>query len=234
MKQSYDLCVPEGEIKGVVLGIHGFGGSKNSGVLAALRKALADNGYATVTFDLPAHGDNRTDEPLRLDQCVDAVADAVAYARTPGKPLSVFATSFGAYLTLVHIAEEKGTYDRVVLRAPAVYMDETFARLVSWNDHPEAEVWNMSHDDQPLWVDRTFAEALRTHRPEDMQFGIDRIEVLQGTLDDVVDWHKNADFFARHFGDKCRIHYLEGLGHAARTPRDVQAIVEAAIPLLTR
>ena len=45
----------DGGIDRVILGIHGFGGSKESGALTMLADAMRGEKTALVCFDLPAH-----------------------------------------------------------------------------------------------------------------------------------------------------------------------------------
>ena len=99
------LDLPEsGAVRRIVLGVHGLGGSTEDAIQRSLAEEMPMFGAAVVRFDLPAHGCN----PLESDgftvaNCVDTLlAVAVdACRRFPEvEDLCVFATGFGAYITL--------------------------------------------------------------------------------------------------------------------------------------
>ncbi len=112
-----------GEIRRVILGVHGFGGSKESGALTKLASAMTGEQTALIAFDLPAHGQSAVDE-TRLT-VADAVADlramiGVVQTQYPDADKTLFATSFGGFLAL--LCADCLQEWRVVLRAPAVTM----------------------------------------------------------------------------------------------------------------
>lgn len=113
----------------VVVGVHGFGGSKKSAANDALAERLTEQGSALLCFDFPAHGQsNAADEMLRVDNCIRdllAVCDW-AGSQFPDAPLSIFATSFGGYITLLALDKIKQLPEHLVLRTPAVRMTKLF------------------------------------------------------------------------------------------------------------
>jgi hypothetical protein len=212
VQDGYRIYKPTDALKGVVVGIHGFSGSQNSQVLLMLGDALAAKGYALITFDLPCHGDHQKEERLSLEVCFDAVAQAVHYAQSMGADTSIFATSFGAYLTLLYLARTKATLAHVILRAPAVYMAESFDVLLKEKGYAqEQEVWQMGHE-YPLYVDGKFVLDLKANALENLTFE-GEVHVIQGQRDTIVDWRKNAAFFADKFGERAQIHYIPHANH---------------------
>ena len=96
---SCKLYAPSSEVPRLaVLGVHGFGGDKESSALQALGNVLTAHGGALLCFDFPAHGaSNAADAQLSVEHCkLDLLA---AYAclreRFPKAPTGLFATSFG-------------------------------------------------------------------------------------------------------------------------------------------
>lgn len=112
-----------GNVKAVIIGVHGFAGDKESSMLSELAKAMDSKDGALVCFDLPAHGDSGEDEEkLTVENCIsDLLAVAGWVTDTyPTAEKTVFATSFGGYISLLCAHRLKGY--RMVLRAPAVTM----------------------------------------------------------------------------------------------------------------
>lgn len=124
-----------GTVQRCIIGVHGLGGSNKSVCLAAIAEEMALYNTATVCPDLPAHGESRLpDRALTLASCREALLSAAELARTrypDAEELCVFATSFGAYLTLLALRDltERAEHLRIVLRAPAVQMAQTFLKI---------------------------------------------------------------------------------------------------------
>lgn len=220
-EMNYNISLPENDMKGMVLGIHGFGSSGRGKTLMQLGSELRLQGYGLLTFDLPSHGINKSNVLSSLDECIEAVDNAVSYAKSFGKPLSVFATSFGAYLTLLYMAKNKYEFERIVLRAPAVYMDEVFCGLLDERAYSkDSDVWQMGHDDYPIFVEKQFLSQLEKNRLENFDFPSCATLVIQGQQDNVVDWKKNAVFFDNKFGGNVRFEYMPTTYHFFRTEEE--------------
>jgi len=86
-------------------------------------------GIGAVAFDHPAHGESAVDGGfLRIANCLDDLAAVEARARTlaPDTEIVYFASSFGAYVTLIYLAGRKEGECRAFLRSAAVSMPRLF------------------------------------------------------------------------------------------------------------
>ncbi len=114
-------------ISPVVLCCHGFGGNKeNKAALRLAQKVLhkrSDIGF--LAFDWPCHGQDAR-KKLDLDDCDHYLTLVIDYAKNDlgAQTLFVFATSFGAYLTLKYISEHENPFCKIALRSAAVRMYE--------------------------------------------------------------------------------------------------------------
>ena len=158
-------CMPvlrDKPLKGIILGIHGFSGSKESTGLHVLAKKVVPEGYGIVCFDLPAHWKSpAAPEMLKVENAMRDIFFMAEECRRefPDLPKYIFATSFGAYLTLLCCKEsscliaggDKGDKNltaaggekaltpaggaladyHIILRAPAVTMPEVFLNLLN-------------------------------------------------------------------------------------------------------
>ena len=70
-----------GDIRRVVLGVHGLGGSTEDAIQQAMAEEMEMFYSATVRFDLPAHGKNEETE-LLLDSCLDTLYAVAAGNQT--------------------------------------------------------------------------------------------------------------------------------------------------------
>lgn len=117
----------------VVLGVHGIGGSKNDSIQVSIAEEMELFGSPVLRFDLPAHGENE-EEILSLRGCVDTLLDAADYLveRYPDlKDLCIFATGFGAYVTLTAMQDliELDCRVKLVIQTPSLRMDQTVLNM---------------------------------------------------------------------------------------------------------
>ena len=119
----------------MVLGVHGLGGSARDAIQEGIAEEMDLFSAATVRFDFPAHGESPLDsEYLTLDNCVNTLYAAARFAkeRYPEvEDLCVFASGFGAYVTLVTLPDLLELPGRVklVVQTPSVRMHETLLTM---------------------------------------------------------------------------------------------------------
>ncbi|MCL2792578.1 MAG: alpha/beta hydrolase [Spirochaetaceae bacterium] len=122
-----------GQEKVVCVIVHGFGSHKKSFTAKMMLEELPLLGIGAISFDLPAHGESEADgEFLRLNNCLADLAAVEAHARAlaPKAEIVYFASSFGAYITLIHLAAKKKNC-RAFLRSAAVNMPSLLIQLLT-------------------------------------------------------------------------------------------------------
>ena len=105
--------------------VHGLGSSKNGFMAEMMLDKLPLSGIGAIAFDLPAHGESKVEgEFLRIDNCLDdfAAVEARAGVLAPKAEIVYFASSFGAYITLIYLAGREPGKRRAFLRSAAVSM----------------------------------------------------------------------------------------------------------------
>ena len=125
-----------GRIQRVILGVHGFGGSADDQIQAGIAEEMGLFGAAMVRFDFPAHGQSPMDsEAFTLENCKETLWAAAVYAKEQYpdvEDLCIFATGFGAYVTLISLQDllELPGRVRLVVQTPSVRMDETLLSMI--------------------------------------------------------------------------------------------------------
>lgn len=156
-----------GEIRRVVLGVHGLGGSMLDDIQVSIAEEMELFYSATVRFDFPAHGESPVEEPLSLQACRDSLMTAARYARETFpevEDLCIFATGFGAYITLVCLEELVALPGKIklVVQTPSVMMHETLLAIKRIN---RETLWAMDRvtfrATRPFDVTYSFYEELR-------------------------------------------------------------------------
>lgn len=165
------LSQPDGgQIRRIVLGVHGLGGCMEDAIQASIAEEMEMFYSATVRFDFPAHGSSpHGSEALTVRNCTDSLTTVAEFARKTFpevEDLCIFATGFGAYITLVCLQDllEMPGRVKLVIQTPAVLMHETMLAMRRIN---RETLWAMDkvtyNADRPFELDYTFYEEARAN-----------------------------------------------------------------------
>lgn len=129
-KNGYDIpClmnIEEGN-KRVVVVCHGFGGSKDSKTVGVFESLPVEYGLGVICFDFPAHGESRASiDKFSVANCVADLSAVVSYVRefSQNAEIVFFSTSFGAFITILYLAERKQPRAKAFLRSAAFRMPQ--------------------------------------------------------------------------------------------------------------
>lgn len=160
----------DGDIRRIVLGVHGLGGSTADDIQESLAEEMEFFRSAVFRFDFPGHGESpMSDAFLDLKSCVNTLLAVAADARArypEVEDLCIFATGFGAYITLIALdtlVEMPGQV-KLVVQTPSVRMHDT---LLAMAHVSRATLQAMDHTtfktDRPFSVTYSFYEEMRDH-----------------------------------------------------------------------
>lgn len=184
------LCEPDfGSIRRVILGVHGFGGSMDDEIQAGIAEEMELFYSATLRFDFPAHGTNPCSE-LTLQGCLDTLYAVALHARErypEVEDLCIFASGFGAYVTLLSLQDliELPGRIKLVLHTPSVLMHSTVLAMAGIS---RETLWAM--DRVPIPAPRPFDVTYRFY--EELQGNIAMntysipMLILQGEADSYI------------------------------------------------
>jgi alpha-beta hydrolase superfamily lysophospholipase len=159
-----------GQIRRVVLGVHGFGGSTQDDIQVGIAEEMTLFHSVSVRFDFPAHGEYPEDsEDFSLARCMDTLLTVAAYARQryeDVEDLCIFASGFGAYVTLLCLQDllEMPGKVKLVVQTPSVRMHETLLSMLRMS---RETLWAMHkaviRAPRPFAVTYRFFEELQEH-----------------------------------------------------------------------
>ena len=123
-----------GEARRVVLGVHGIAGNSEEDIQRAIAEEMSMFGSVCIRVDLPGHGKSPMSSKISLKDCMDALMIVANYARETYphlEDLCIFATGFGAYVTLVTLYDllELPGHIKLVVQTPSVMMHDTLLAM---------------------------------------------------------------------------------------------------------
>lgn len=208
------LDTPDGPIQRLVVSVHGLTGSMHDAIQTALAEELPLFYTAVLRFDLPAHGANPQQE-LHVQPCVDTLVAVCREARRrypQVEDLCLFATGFGAYITLLALKQLQQLEEklRLVIQTPALLMHETILAMLGIT---RQTLWAMEHftipTERPLEIRYDFYEELE----QNIALVAHDVPMLMlyGENDPYIRPESIAHF--RRLNDKSRQVTLPGMGH---------------------
>ncbi len=191
---------------------HGFGSHKDAPTILAIRDTLPPH-IDCHSFDFPSHGGNK--KPLSLSACLLTLrlVEAEVLRQNPETKLCFFGSSFGAYLTLLHLHQTAQYHLPVFLRAAAIEMGsimedmleeeaDAIPFLPSPSGDPQAAYWDLSdYYNPPILLTKGCVDELKDTRLLPLYEGI-RLpygHMVHGS-DDPTAPFADAARFAEHVG----------------------------------
>ena len=211
-----------------VLGVHGFGAGKDTHVLSALSEEMSIFGAAMVCFDFPAHGENPLQsDALTLNNCVDTLLNAAQWAhnRYPDIDFCLFASGFGAYVTLVALErlEELVGKVKLVLQTPNLRMSDTLLGMVRMSAEQLKEVGCVTLPAQRQFdITYDFYKQVREHTA--LTTYDSPMLLLHGERDEYLPIGDMLNF--RRINEQCKLVIIPGADHQFLTPGAWDMVVD--------
>lgn len=215
------------EHKMILVCLHGFAGSKESAVIAALMEHLDEKGIGVVAFDWPAHGDSdASGESLTVENCLRDLNTVIEWVRQRFEiPIACFATSFGGYLATLYRNERPQVFLSLILRSPALKMNEVYRGLLTDEEFAELMQGKMIVQGfgRKMKIGKGFYDSLcrynaYSHTPPNHE----NMLIIQGDADSVVN-PKDTKTYAEK--NKIKLILFEGADHFYGNPGERERIV---------
>ena len=160
----------DGDIQRIVLSVHGFGGSTEDAIQTGIVEEMEIFSSATIRFDFPGHGRSPLEsDAFTLENCKTSLLTVAAYAREQYpdvEDLCIFATGFGAYVTLISLEELVKLPGKIhlVVQTPALRMHEALLSMSNVSLPTFQAMGEITFRTQrPLTVQYSLYEELQEH-----------------------------------------------------------------------
>ncbi len=231
---SCKLFVPNDKnITNVIIGVHGFAGDKESSMLEKLAVTVCAHNTALICFDFPAHGSSPVGEDmLTVRNCKNDLLAVAEYVtnKYPNAKASIFATSFGGYISL--LCADKLSKIPFVLRAPAVTMPkvllENVLKISAKNF--KTQEFAVCGFERPIKLPYSFYEELLQQENVFDKHILSPVLIIHGDNDDIVPLADIEDFTASQ--SNVSLHVINGADHRFKNEGETEKIVELTTAFL--
>lgn len=234
------IYIPAGEMKEIIIACHGFAGDKESSAIEALANEMTENNVGVICFDFPGHGKSEVNaDKLTIDNCIQDVNDIEKFViDTYGNiPISIFATSFGAYITLINIARNNKRYKNIILRSPAIRMEKIYKDTLlreSLEEYKKRGYTKLGFEREML-VLYSFLEELEKNDIfkifENKE--IPNMYIIQGNQDDIAPIKDTEEFIEEH-KENIKLFIIPGADHRMKGPGELEKAMEYSKKIILR
>ena len=218
---------PDDKINGYILALHGFCGDMESSVIKQLAKRMTPHGFAVVAFNFPGHGTSEADEYFSLYNCRKDMFEVINYVYKEygfEYPTSIFATSFGGFVTLQNM-NDIPTETKIILRAPAVNMKRSFEKFTDNMDTFRENGQQIMGFDRKLTVPYSFYTELENNYILEHDFHRPML-IIHGDRDDVV-LPEDMKIFCKN-NPSAMLEVIEGADHRFKGNDYLKQIIDIA------
>ncbi len=175
----------------VIIYCHGLGSNKNQ--YKRFYKKFYKNNISMISFDLPAHGEDKTEfKNFTLKESINYIDNVIKYAKTKYKDIYLFGSSYGGYVILNYLIEKKECY-KTFLMCPAF----NFCEIINKKMQIDKEYFK-SNDYLHLYGKvNIYKKAYNEFRKADStvkKTNYSNIVIIQGKLDKTVSYEDQKKF----------------------------------------
>lgn len=223
------MFLPDNQnMKGVIIGVHGFAGDKDSSMLEQLAQTVCLAETGLVCFDFPAHGESPVgEEMLTIENCKKDFLAVLTYVNSlyNNVDISIFATSFGGYITLL-CADQLENYP-LVLRAPAVTMPKVLLENVleiSAEEFQKAGTVTCGFE-RSISLPYSFYKDLMIQEDIMEKDISQRSLILHGDCDDIVPLSDVLAFAG--IQEKIEVEIIHGADHRFKREGEIERLIQS-------
>lgn len=203
----------------VIIAVHGNLSNKEDVPIEILAKNSIDKGYQVLSFDLPEHGDRKTDKmPCKVQYCVQDLQKIMDYVKCRWSNICLFANSMGAYFSL--LAYKDRPIEKVWFLSPVVDMLQIINNMMQWFQISEERLQREQTISTPIgqnlyWDYYTF---VKKHPIKQWDF---ETYILYGSQDDICDIETISKFADNY---SCDLRVIQDAEHYFHTEQQLKIL----------
>lgn len=214
---------------------HGFCSKKESNSIEIVAKELLKNGITSISFDFPGHGESEQNiSKLTIDVCISYINSVISYVKRefgPDVNISFYAISFGAYILLNKLINDKDDYSNIILRSPAINMKEILLKSLlkdSFSSYKQTGKARAGHNGEKE-IPYSFLEDIEKNDLYKNYKEKRKMIIIQGTLDDTALIKDTYKFIMNK--PEIQLIEIKGLNHHME-PKEIKSITKKMMEVL--
>lgn len=122
------------------IAVHGNMSNKEDEPIKILATKLVNKGYDLLSFDLPEHGERKSDTNYlcKVQNCVIDLNKIISYAKEKYDEINIWACSMGAYFSLLAYKDEN--INKCIFLSPVVNMKKIIDNMMLWSNTTERKL----------------------------------------------------------------------------------------------
>lgn len=124
----------------VFIAVHGSMSNKEDEVIEILAEKLVSSGYQLLSFDLPEHGERKSDTKYlcKVQNCINDLKQIMEYAKLNYNEINLWACSMGTYFGLLAYKSEE--LKQCIFLSPVVNMKIIIENMMVWSNTTEEQL----------------------------------------------------------------------------------------------
>lgn len=203
----------------VIIAVHGNMSNKEDIPIEMFAKCSIGKGYQVLSFDLPEHGERKTEEtPCKVQYCVRDLKEIMNYVLNRWDNVSLFANSMGAYFSM--LAYKDIPLQKVWFLSPVVDMLKIINNMMQWFQVSEERLQSERIISTPIgqnlyWDYYTYVKENPIER---WNF---KTHILYGSRDNMCDY-ETISSFAQEFS--CDLRVIQDAEHYFHTEHQLNIL----------
>lgn len=184
----------------VVIYCHGLGSNKEQ--YKRFYKKLYKDNVSMISFDLPAHGEDKTEyKNFTLNESIKYLANVIKYAKTKYKEVYLFGSSYGGFVILNYLIEKNDNI-KTILMCPAF----NFAQIIKEKTEIDEDYFKTNeylhlYGNVNIYK-KAYDEFIKANENV-KKFNYSNVIIIQGKLDKTVSYEK-----IKSFADKNKLKFI--------------------------
>lgn len=184
----------------VVIYCHGLGNNREQ--YKRFYKELYKNNISMVSFDLPAHGEDKTEfKDFTLNESINYLTNVIKYVKTKYKEIYLFGSSYGGFVILNYLREKKDNI-KTILMCPAF----NFAQIINEKTKIDKNYFKTNeylHLYGNVNIYKKAYDEFNKANENVKNYNYSNIIIIQGKLDETVSYEK-----IKSFADKNKLKFI--------------------------
>jgi len=196
----------------IIIAVHGDLSNKEDAIIELLAQDAISKGYCVLSFDLPEHGDRKSESyECNPPNCISDLQAVYFYAKSLSSEITLFACSIGAYFSLQAFWDL--TIRKSLFLSPVVNMERVIQCMMSGFQVSEQRL--KEEKTIPLPIGKTLDWDYYTFvKQHPVNFNWDStIYILYGSEDQLTPQEEIRDFSQKYNAELCIIENAEHFFH---------------------